>query len=85
LGKELTEKLIGKTLEECKKTVEKSKNDNDLINLMNSLLFAHRIILKGNALGDSFGTTVIANNAKLIDININEESAKLSKELEDLL
>ena len=52
---------------------------------INNALFAHKIILQGNALGDEFGTSLIAKEAKLIDVDIKEEAEKLSQELEELL
>jgi replication factor A1 len=79
MNKEITEKIIGKTLEECKKMEE-----NTLLGEINNLLFAHKIKLKGNALGDSFGTTLIVNDVEFVDVDIKEETAKLSKELEEL-
>lgn len=79
MNKDLTEKILGKTLDECKKIEE-----NVLFEEMNNLLFAHRINLKGNALSDSFGTTLIAKDAEFVDIDIKKESAKLFQELEEL-
>jgi len=80
LNRELTEKLIGKTLEECKKI-----DQDTLLEDINKMLFAHRISLQGNALGDEFGTSLIARNAKLVDYNLKQEAEKLAEELEDLL
>jgi len=84
MGREITEKLLGKTLEECKKMAEKSKDGNALADMMNSLLFAHRINIQGNALGDEFGTTVIAKKAKVVDVDIKETAERLSQELEGI-
>jgi replication factor A1 len=80
LNKELSEDLLGKTLEDYKKMDEET-----IIEDINKKLFANRIILQGNGLSDEFGTSLIAKNAKLVDYNINEEADKLSQELEDLL
>jgi replication factor A1 len=80
LNKELTEKLLGKTLEECK-----SMDENELLNDINKTLFAHRISLRGNALGDEFGTNIIAKDVKLVDLDLKEEADKLFKEVEELL
>jgi replication factor A1 len=80
LNKELAEKILGSTLKEYQKMDEDS-----LIEDMNKKLFAQRISLQGNALGDEFGTTLLAKNAKLVDFDINEEADKLSLELEELL
>jgi replication factor A1 len=79
LNREITEEILGNTLEECK-----NMDENVLYEKMEKLLFAHRINLKGNALGDSFGTTIIAKNIEFTDINLKEESAKISQELERL-
>jgi len=80
LNREATEKLLGKTLEECKEMGEKV-----LLDELNLMLFAHRISMQGNALSDEFGTTFIAKSAELIDIDLQEEAEKISKELEELL
>jgi replication factor A1 len=80
LNKELTEKLLGKSLEECKKMDESA-----LLDEINKMLFARTISMQGNALGDEFGTSIIARDAELVDINLNEEAERLSQELEDLL
>ncbi len=77
LNRELTEKLLGKTLEECRKMKE-----DDLLDEMNNLLFTKRIILRGNALGDEFGTTFVPKDAELVDIDIKAEAEKLSEGLE---
>lgn len=73
LGKELTEKLLGKTL----------PASDDMIEEMNSILFGHRISLQGNALGDEFGITLIVRDAKRADFNVAAEAERLSSELEE--
>ncbi len=75
LGKELTEKLLGKTMPESEGMIEE----------MNSILFGHRISLQGNALGDQFGVTVIARDGKRADFNVAAEAERLSQELEEFL
>ena len=80
LNRELTEKLLGKTLEECKKM-----NESVLLDEINKMLFAHKISMRGNALGDEFGTSLIAREAKLVEVDVKEEAERLSQELEDLL
>lgn len=84
IGKEITEKLLGKTLEECKKMTEKSGDGNALADMMNSLLFARKINIQGNALGDEFGTTIIAKKAKVVEVDVKEEAERLSQELEEI-
>ena len=71
---------IGKTLEQCKKMSEDA-----LLEEINKTLFARKISLQGNALGDDFGTNLIAKDVELVKIDVNEEAEKLSQKLEDLL
>ncbi len=78
LGKELTEKLLGKTMED-------SEGDDRLIEEMNTALFGHRISLQGNALGDQFGITLIARDGQRADFDVAAEAERLSQELEEFL
>jgi len=78
LGKELTEKLLGKTEIE-------SSNDDSLVEEMNTVLFGHRVSLQGNALGDQYGVTMIVRDAKRADFDIAAEAERLASELEELV
>jgi len=80
LNRELTEKILGKKFDECKKM----KND-ELGSLIRDKVFAKRIVLKGNALSDSFGTSIIAKDVDFVDVDIGVEAEKIIRELEDLL
>jgi len=80
LNKQLSEKILGIKLEDSKKM-----SSEDLLDEINTKLFSRRIVLKGNALGDEFGTTVITKDAELTDIDIEKETEKLSKEIEEIL
>ena len=84
INKELTEKILGKTFEEYIKIKKDSKDNNLLINEINNLLFIRRIKIKGNALGDNFGTTIIAKNVEIINVDVKTEAARLYQDLEAL-
>ncbi|UCD14353.1 MAG: hypothetical protein JSW60_02760 [Thermoplasmatales archaeon] len=84
INKDLTEKILGKTLSELEKIVKESKDENIVVEEIFNTLFAHRITLQGNALGNEFGITIIAKDAKLADIDVEAASEKLSQELEEL-
>ncbi|RLF55947.1 MAG: hypothetical protein DRN27_10085, partial [Thermoplasmata archaeon] len=68
---------------ELKKIKEKDGNES-IVEDMKSLLFAQKVTLRGNALGDEFGITLITKDAKLEDIDVEAESEKISKELEEM-
>jgi replication factor A1 len=78
LNKELTEKLIDKKFDDCRKM-----DEIELLEEINKKLFSKIISVHGNALGDDFGTSIIARDVKLVNLNIVEEAEKLLKELED--
>ena len=80
LNRDISERLIGKTLDDSKKMDER-----ELLDVINKILFAHKISIQGNALGDEFGTSIIAKEAKLVNLDIKEEAEKLSQELGELL
>ncbi|UCB58536.1 MAG: hypothetical protein JSV67_08015 [Thermoplasmatales archaeon] len=80
LNRDITEKILGKTL-----TDVKNMTQEDILEKINNKLFAKTIILRGNALGDDFGTTLIVREAKLAEINVVEEAEKIVNELEELL
>jgi len=80
LNRKITEKIIGKTLDECEKI-----DENTFIDELNNTLFTRKIIVQGNALSDEFGTNVIAKDADFVDFDISKEAEKLSSEVEELL
>ena len=84
LNKELSEHLLGSTMNEITQQLDKSEDSTSVLEKIHKKLFAHRILLQGNALGDQFGITIIAKKATLTDIDIEAESEKLSQELEEL-
>jgi len=79
MNREMTEKLLRKTFDECQKL-----GNQALIDEMNTMLFAKQMVLRGNALGDAFGTTVITKDVQLIDVDIKEKAAQLTETLEAL-
>jgi replication factor A1 len=84
INRELTEKLIGKSIKDLEKLNKESKNENSVFNEINNKLFAHLIKIKGNALGDDFGVSIIAKDAQLADFDLTSESERLIQEMEDL-
>ena len=79
LGRETTEKLLGKSLEECQK-----QGENKIEQEINDLLFAKKISVRGNALSDDFGTSIIVRKAELIQVDIKKQAEKLAQKLEEL-
>jgi len=84
INKDLTEKFLGRKLEDLEKMVKESNDENAVLNYIHNKLFAHMINVKGNALGDEFGISIIVKDAILADFDIKSESEKLIHELEEM-
>jgi len=80
LNREISEEILGMTLDECKKM-----DTEDLFSTMNKKLFAQKISMTGNALGDNYGTTFIPKNIKLVDVEVQDKAEKLIQDMEDLI
>jgi replication factor A1 len=80
LNRETTEKIMGMSFNDLKKM-----RQDEIIEMINKLLIANKVSLKGNALGDEFGTSVIVQDAKFVDVDLKDEAEKLTNELEGLL
>ena len=78
LSPNITEKILGKTIEEIKNLGDETLTE------LNKHLFCKLIRLRGNALGDEFGPTIIAREAELIEFDFNKEYDQLFRDLEDL-
>jgi len=80
LNKELSEKVLGLSFKDIKKMKSEDVEDE-----MHKKMFARRIVLRGNALSDNFGTTIIPKDAKFLEVNVEKESEKILKDLEGIL
>ena len=79
LNREISEKILKKTLKEYKKM-----DQENILNEIIKKLFTQRVIIKGNALSDDFGLTLIAKDADIIDIDIKQKSETILQDLEEL-
>ncbi|MEM4258466.1 MAG: hypothetical protein QXL17_04870 [Candidatus Thermoplasmatota archaeon] len=84
VGKELTEQLLSKSFSELKKQYAADANSRFLTDI-EKMLFARTVHIKGNALGDDFGITLIPEEIKLFEYDMATESEKLLEELEELV
>ena len=79
VGKELTKKLIGVGIEECRRM-----GADETRHLLEKTLLTRKILLKGNAIGDEFGTTLIAKGAEIIDEDVKEKALDLLERLREI-
>jgi replication factor A1 len=80
LGKELTQKLIGRTLEECQNLAQQAMDYKVIEKEIGAKLLMENMELRGNAIKDDWGVTFIAKDAKSMEINLAEELEKIERE-----
>jgi replication factor A1 len=80
LGKELTQKLIGKTLEECQAIAQQAMDYKVIEKEIKDKLLAEKVVLKGNAIKDEWGITFIAKDAQILEVDLAEELRKIEEE-----
>ncbi|MEM0493171.1 MAG: hypothetical protein QXS02_04365 [Candidatus Thermoplasmatota archaeon] len=81
LSREFIEELFGERIKEWERN---NKDNKSIVDEFHRVLFARRLNIIGNALGDEYGTAIIAKKAEIKKINIDEEVEVLTKELEEL-
>ena len=79
LNKEQTEKILGKTLDECKQM-----NPEELRSVLYDSMFGKQLEMQGNALQDNFGSTFLADSVKCVDIEVEKEVERVRDLLEEL-
>jgi replication factor A1 len=82
LGKEQTEQLLGKSLEECMKLAQEKMDCGIIKDELSDLLIARPLRVKGNVTSDDFGLMLLGNEVEQVKVSVREEAEKLMQELE---
>ncbi len=78
-GRELTEQLLGKDLERCKKEAQDAFRPDLIAEQIEAKLTGRSLWVRGNALSDDYGVTFIVRQAKLADADVaNDAKAALA-------
>lgn len=70
-GRDLTEQLLGKDLERCKKEAQDAFRPDLIAEQLEAKLTGRVLTVRGNALSDDFGLTFIARQARLAEMDGN--------------
>ena len=82
LGRELTERLTGFTLEECMEKAQKSMSFDSIKDAMDDVLAFKIVDAVGNVTADAYGLSMIVKEADLKTPDVREEVERLLVELE---
>jgi replication factor A1 len=81
-NRELTEQILGMTLDECKKTAEEAMNYTLIEQKIINRIIAHPFQATGDAFSDEFGLTFLVHTVDMLSVNIQKEAHELLKELD---
>ncbi len=82
MGKDITESLIGKDVEECKTRAVEALDQSVIRDELKELLIATPIRVTGDATMDDFGVMLISKDAQLLKIDVQSEEKAMLEELE---
>jgi len=80
-GKGITEKILGKSIEDCKKTAQTSMSTETITDELIDKLLTKNLEITGYTLKDDYGITLIASDAVFLKKNVKEEAEKMLEEL----
>ena len=81
-GKELTEGLLDKTVEECIAAAKEAMSQEVIRDQLADLLVAQPIEARGNVTSDDYGLMMIVDQAKILKVDVQEEARAMLEELE---
>ncbi len=81
-GKELTEGLLDKTVEECIAEAKEAMSQEVIRDRLADLLVAQPIEARGNVTSDDYGLMMIVDQAKILKVDVQEEARAMLEELE---
>jgi replication factor A1 len=81
IGRELTEALLGKTLEQCKALAQEAFDAEVVRDLLADRLVARPVRVAGNVLSDDFGLMMICSRVTDVEVDVRAEASALLEQL----
>ena len=81
-GRELTEQLLEKTLEECIAHAKEAMDQEVVRDELADLLIAQPVEVRGNVTSDDYGLMMIVDSARVLKVDVQEEARAMLEELE---
>lgn len=81
IGRELTEALLGKTLEQCKALAQEAFDAEVVRDLIADRLVARPVRVAGNVLSDDFGLMMICSRVTDVEVDVKAEASALLEQL----
>ena len=84
INRELTEKLLGMSLEECEELARKKMDNSIIQQKLEEKLLTRTLTLYGNVIKDDYGLTLIAKDVSTEEIDIISKAEELLRSLEEV-
>ncbi len=81
IGRDITERLLGKTLEECKALAQEAFDSEVIRDLLVDRLVARPVEVSGNVVSDDFGLMMICKNVSDHVVDVKAEAERLLQEM----
>ncbi len=81
-GRELTELLLEKTVEECIAQAKEAMDQEVVRDELADLLIAQPVEVRGNVTSDDYGLMMIVDSARVLKVDVQEEARAMLEELE---
>jgi len=81
-GRELTELLLEKTVEECIAQAKEAMDQEVVRDELADLLIAQPVEVRGNVTSDDYGLMMIVDTARVLKVDVQEEARAMLEELE---
>jgi replication factor A1 len=82
LGRDLTEALLGKTVDECIALAKEAMSQEVVRDELADLLIAQPVEARGNVTSDDYGLMMIVASTKILQVDVQEEARAMLEELE---
>ncbi len=81
-GRELTEQLLEKTVDECIAQAKEAMDQEVVRDELADLLIAQPVEARGNVTSDDYGLMMIVDSARVLKVDVQEEARAMLEELE---
>lgn len=81
-GRELTEALLEKTVEDCIAQAKEAMDQEVVRDELADLLIAQPVEVRGNVTSDDYGLMMIVDSARVLKVDVQEEARAMLEELE---
>ena len=81
LGREITEKVLGLTLDQCIEKTDGGESPDVIAEALSNRLLLRPIRIHGTVTSDEFGPMIVGTGAEVIELGVRKEMARLLEEM----